>query len=238
MTLLAGYGNGLLLCVLCDLLQRRTRLKGAALSMEQNMRDSQTDLSGHRVRLRQWIDRDLPSFIAMNADPVVMEFFPSTLSPDESTEAFHRLRRRIDDAGWGLWAVEVDGEFAGLTGLAEPKFEAQFTPCVEVGWRFHRRFWGQGLALESARIAVQFAFTNLRLDQVVAFTAFPNKRSQRLMQRLGMIHSPSEDFDHPAIPADHPLCRHVLYRLVNSSPALATLHNKLAQAPQRTSESP
>ena len=170
-------------------------------------------IAGLRVTLRQWSDADRDSFAAMNADAAVMEFFPQPLTTQESNALLDRLKREIDQRGWGLWAVEIECALAGFTGLAEPSFTSHFTPCTEIGWRFHRRFWGHGYALEAAQIALRFAFSNLGLREVVSFTARPNERSQKLMKRLGMTHSTLDDFEHPLLPIGHPLRGHVLYRI-------------------------
>jgi ribosomal-protein-alanine N-acetyltransferase len=53
----------------------------------------------------------------------------------------------------------------------------------------------------------------VKLPQIVSFTVVDNHPSRRVMERLGMRHDPSEDFDHPALPEGHRLRRHVLYRL-------------------------
>ena len=163
----------------------------------------------------------------MNADPRVMEFFPQMFTPEQSRAAFERLKNGIEERGWGLWAVDINGEFAGFTGLAEPTFQAPFTPCVEIGWRFHRQFWGQGYALEAARLALRFGFANLRLQEIVSFTARINKRSQGLMQRLGMTASPKDDFQHPKIPQGHPVRDHVFYHIANSPELLENLNREL-----------
>jgi len=165
-----------------------------------------------RVVLRQWQESDLEPFAAMNADAEVMRFFPKPLSRDESAFTMTRLRARIDERGWGLWALEVNGVFAGFTGLAEPKFTAHFTPCVEIGWRLRKEFWGQGIAFDAARQAMDYAFAELKLAQLVSFTAALNLRSRRLMERLGFSHDGRDDFDHPEIAEGHMLRRHVLYR--------------------------
>ena len=47
----------------------------------------------------------------------------------------------------------------------------------------------------------------------MSFTTVANLRSQRVMQKLGMTRDPADDFDHPALPEDHPMRRHVLYRI-------------------------
>jgi RimJ/RimL family protein N-acetyltransferase len=93
-------------------------------------------------------------------------------------------------------------------------FEAPFEPAVESRWRLRRDAWSQGFATEAARAALAFACApdGLALEEVVSFTAEANERSQAVMRRLGMRHDPADDFNHPALPAGHPLRRHVLYR--------------------------
>ena len=104
-------------------------------------------------------------------------------------------------------------EFIGFVGLSVPRFEAAFTPCVEIGWRLAREHWGRGLATEGARAVVRHGFEVQRLPELVSFTVPANRRSLRVMGKLGMTRDPKDDFDHPSIPAGHPLRSHVLYRL-------------------------
>jgi RimJ/RimL family protein N-acetyltransferase len=110
--------------------------------------------------------------------------------------------------------VEIPGaaSFAGFIGLARPRFDAHFTPCTEVGWRLGPHWWGRGYATEGARAALEFGFRELNLDEVVSFAAETNVPSRRVMERIGMIRNPIDDFDHPDLPAGHTLRRHVLYR--------------------------
>jgi RimJ/RimL family protein N-acetyltransferase len=172
------------------------------------------ELHTERLLLRQWRDEDLEPFAQLNDDPEVMEHFPRRHPRAESDAFAGRIRAHIDEHGWGLWAVEVraTAEFIGFVGLAEPRFEAHFTPALEVGWRLKRSAWGHGYATEAARAAVAFAFEVLGRDELVSFTSATNTRSQRVMQRLGMTHDPADDFDHPLV--DDPRLRpHVLYRL-------------------------
>lgn len=173
------------------------------------------DLPTARLLLRRWRDADRAPFAALNADPAVMEHFPSTLTAAESDAFADRVRARFDADEVGLWAVEVraTGEFVGFTGLARPWFDAHFTPAVEVGWRLARSAWGHGYATEAARAALADGFTRVGLAEIVSFTTTTNARSQAVMRRIGMTHEPADDFDHPGLPAGHPLRRHVLYRL-------------------------
>lgn len=96
-------------------------------------------------------------------------------------------------------------------GLAIPRFQAHFTPCVEVGWRLAAEHWGHGYATEAARASVNFGFQLLNLKEIVSFTVPANYKSRRVMERIGMTHSSADDFNHPDAPER--LRRHVLYRI-------------------------
>jgi RimJ/RimL family protein N-acetyltransferase len=165
--------------------------------------------------LRQWRDEDLEPFAELNADPETMRYFPSPPSREESDALANRARRQLEREGWGLWAVEVvdAANFIGFVGLARPSFEEHFTPAVEVGWRLAREYWGHGYATEAGRAALAYGFDDLGLEEIVSFTSRLNAPSWRVMERLGMSHDPSDDFDHPRVPEGHPLRPHVLYRL-------------------------
>jgi ribosomal-protein-alanine N-acetyltransferase len=174
-----------------------------------------TELTTTRLRLRRWRDDDLGPYAALNADLRVREFFPSTLTHEESAASMDYIREHFDRHGFGLWAAEVVGgePFIGFIGLSIPTFEAPFTPCVELGYRLAQNHWGQGYATEGARAALAFGFESARLREIIAITAVGNVRSRRVMARLGMQRHPADDFDHPNIATGHPLRRHVLYRL-------------------------
>ncbi len=164
------------------------------------------------VVLRPWSDADFEPYLQMNSDPEVMRHFPAVLTRQEALDSFRRIRGAIETQGWGVWAVDVDGEFAGLTGLAVPRFDAPFMPCTEILWRFRRQYWGRGLAYAAAVQALAYGFMTLHLREIVAFTAASNLRSIRLMERLEFTRDPGDDFEHPGVPEGCPLRRHVLYR--------------------------
>jgi ribosomal-protein-alanine N-acetyltransferase len=191
-------------------------------------------LTTPRLLLRSWRPSDREPFRAMNADPRVMEFFPSTLTAAESDALADRIEAHFDKHGFGGFAAELrgTGTFIGYIGLAVPSFDASFMlPVValqvpnppqvfEIGWRLAHSAWGQGLATEGARAVAQYAFETLKLPSLVSFTVPANLRSRRVMEKIGMVYDPSADFLHPNLPEGHPLRPHVLYRLSASGPAL------------------
>ena len=170
-----------------------------------------SELRTERLILRQWRDSDREPFAELNADPETMRYFPAPLTREESDAFADRIEARLEEDGWGLWAVEVVGgvPFVGFVGLARPRFAPEL---VEVGWRLHRDHWGNGYATEAAREALRFGFDEFDLEEIVSFTTVANTPSRKVMERIGMTHDPSRDFDHPNLP-DWPQKRHVFYAI-------------------------
>jgi RimJ/RimL family protein N-acetyltransferase len=169
-------------------------------------------LSTPRLLLRPFAPEDLEPFAVLNAHPLVVEWLGERTRA-ESDALTERINAEIEQEGWGFWAVEVVGTapFIGMAGLhrVDPSFP--FAPAVEIGWRLHPAYWGHGYATEAATAARDHGFAG-GLEEIVAFTAAGNVRSQAVMRRIGMERDLAADFDHPALAVDSPLRRHVLYR--------------------------
>ena len=172
-------------------------------------------LESERLLLRPWRDEDIEAWVALCADARVMEFFPSTVERAESERTANRLRLLHERDGYGWWVVQTreDPAFIGAIALQQVPFEAAFTPAFEIGWRFFPSAWGKGYATEGARAALIFAFERLGLEEVVALTATLNRRSRRVMERLGMTHDARDDFENPRFELGHRCRPHVLYRV-------------------------
>lgn len=169
----------------------------------------------NRLILREWQEEDLEAFARINQDPQVMEHFPALLSIEETAAFIERINQHFRKHGFGLWAVVLkeSEELIGFVGLNIPSFEAHFTPCVEIGWRLASQHWGKGYATEAAKAVLKTGFKKYGLKEIVSFTVPANKRSIRIMEKIGMVRDPKDDFEHPKLPKDHPLLVHVLYRI-------------------------
>lgn len=167
-----------------------------------------------RLILRPWQDRDRAPFAAMNADPQVMEFFPSLCTREQSDGIATRLQQHNQDWGWSFWATELraSGQFIGFIGLQIPNPAVPFYPCVEVGWRLGREHWGHGYATEGARASLDFGFGQLHLAEILAFVAVENRRSRAVMDRLGMTDQ-RQNFIHPMVTPEARYQSHCLYRI-------------------------
>jgi ribosomal-protein-alanine N-acetyltransferase len=175
-------------------------------------------LTTDRLVLRGWLERDREPFAAINADPEVMKYMPAPLDRAGSDAMIDRFMSYFAELGFGLWAVEerASASLLGFVGLARPRFEASFTPCVEAAWRIAAGHQGRGFATEAARAVLEFGFETIGLDEIVAFTSAENRPSLRVMAKLGMTHDPREDFVHPLMPAAHWLQPMLLHRLPKS----------------------
>lgn len=165
-----------------------------------------------RLVLRDWEEKDEAPFARMNADPRVMEFFLKRLSPEESYGFLQRIRKEFERYGYGLYAVErkKDEAFIGFTGFHRFDFDTDFAPGVEIGWRFLPEAWGNGYATEAARECLAYGADKLKLREIYSFTSLPNKRSERVMQKIEM--KKVKEFGHPLVPENHLLYRHLLYQ--------------------------
>lgn len=166
-----------------------------------------------RLLLRQWKDSDREPFFEMSSDPRVMRHFPGLLSRSESDAVADKISGLIEERGWGFWALEEksSGNFLGFTGLHIPVPELPFSPCVEIGWRLRFSAWGNGFASEAAAKALEIAFENFGLEEVVAFATIGNYRSHQVMERLGM--KKDYVFEHPDLDPESPHRKHILYRI-------------------------
>ncbi len=166
-----------------------------------------------RLILRLWRKDDLLPFYLMNSDKDVMEYLPKCLSYDETECFYNRISDEHNAFGYGLYAVELKstGSFIGYTGFHNFDFEAEFSPGIEIGWRFVRKHWNQGYATEAARGCIDYACRHKLFDSIYSFTAVSNYRSERVMRKIGMEHQGF--FRHPSLPDNHRLKEHTLYKM-------------------------
>jgi ribosomal-protein-alanine N-acetyltransferase len=171
-----------------------------------------------RLILREWRDEDLEPFVTLSMDPEVMQYLTRPRERAEVERWVEGVRTHFRHHGFGLWALEVPGitPIAGFTGLTIVPYEAHFTPAVEIAWRLARECWGNGYVTEAAAATLDFAFSDLHLEEIVANAAVANRASIRVMERMGMMRNPHDDFDHPLMPPGDPLRRQVLYRLTRN----------------------
>jgi RimJ/RimL family protein N-acetyltransferase len=176
-----------------------------------------TQIVSEHLLLRAWQPRDRAAFAAMNADAVVMRYFPACMTEEESDAAATRYNQQLERDGFTMFAAEEreTGQLAGVLGAQTMRFAIPgiAQPAVEIGWRLAQYAQGRGLATEGARAVLDYLRSTTALHEVFAITTPDNVPSQRVMLKLGMQPRPELTFDHPLVAADSPRRRHVLYSL-------------------------
>ena len=169
-----------------------------------------------RLIVRPWRDADRAPLAAMGADAEVMRHLGGVIDRAASDAAIDRYVAKAAQNGSDFWAIERrdDGAFLGFCGIRRGGHAGTPVPDEwEVGWRLRRDAWGQGYAREAAAASIDWAWANTPAARVAAWTVPANTASWGLMRRLGMVHRPELDFDHPAFAPGHPLCRHIVYTI-------------------------
>lgn len=166
-----------------------------------------------RLGFRNWQDNDWPKMSKINANPAVMEFFPSTNDAEKTKAFITTMQKQLLETGFCYFAVDrlSDGEFIGFIGLSRQTYEASFTPCIDIGWRLAEKAWSKGYATEGAKRCLDYAFQQLNLERILSVAPAINVKSQRVMQKIGMTHI--DTFDHPLLLDNERLKSCVLYEV-------------------------
>lgn len=153
------------------------------------------EIRSPRLSLRCWLDADRAAFAGLNADPAVMADLGGPIGRAASDAKLDRYAAAFDRHGFCRWAVErLDGVFLGAVGVMPVHQGHPLGPHAELGWRLARHAWGQGYATEAAAAALADALDRVGLDEILAYTAADNLRSQKVMARLSLQRDTSRDF--------------------------------------------
>lgn len=166
-----------------------------------------------RLGFRNWLTIDVEIMDEINSDEEVMEFFPSIKSKQETSEFIERMQNQLQEKGFCYYAVDKleTSEFIGFIGLSEQTFTSDFTPAIDIGWRLKRDEWNKGYATEGAKRCLDYAFSQLKLEKVIAITPIVNLKSEQVMKKIGM--KKVKNFNHPTLADDERLRECSLYEI-------------------------
>jgi RimJ/RimL family protein N-acetyltransferase len=140
-----------------------------------------------RLLLRQWREEDAEPLAEMHAHPgYLATMLPLDLAQTRTQILQFSIQWR--EEGFSLWAVEEleSGRLVGRVGLMRHHDWPLAPDPVEVGWALHPDWWGQGLATEGGRAAVESWRDYLDDPQLISITRPENRRSRAVMERLGL----------------------------------------------------
>lgn len=169
-----------------------------------------------RIRLRAWTIEDAEGFMRLASDPEVVRYISGGV-PYTRAQVGLFVQRQLDtqrERGWGRWAIELTqpdrAEHEGVVGFCGPG--CTFAPEVEVGWWLLRSLWGEGLATEAARAAVEHCFDVIGFPRLISCIHRDNAASLRVAEKVGFARA--GEFEYARLP----LIRH---ELANPTPPQA-----------------
>jgi [ribosomal protein S5]-alanine N-acetyltransferase len=143
-------------------------------------------LETRRLRIRPLAAHDLDALSRVLGDIETMSFYPRAFTRAEVREWIERNRRRYEEEGLGLWALELSatGECVGDCGPVRQVVDGREE--IELGWHVNRRLWGRGLAPEAAAACRDHCFSELAINRLIALVRPVNVPSRRVAEKIGM----------------------------------------------------
>ena len=174
--------------------------------------DKKYIFTSDRLGFRNWDLTDIDKMHEINSDENVMEYFPTIPTKELTTEFVERMKKQFENKGFCYFAVEKleDSEFIGFIGLSEQTYEAEFTPCVDIGWRIKSSEWNKGFASEGAKKCLDYALNELKLENVYSIAPKINTKSEHIMTKIGL--KKQYEFEHSLLINNDRLKTCVLYK--------------------------
>ena len=148
---------------------------------------SKTILRTPRLLLREFESGDVNFILRLLNSPGWLQFIGDR-NVRTAEDAYDYLangpQKSYAQNGFGLWGVEdaATGNLIGMCGL----IRRNTLEDVDIGFAFLPEYEGKGYAFEIASAVLLFAKMNLQLQRIVAITVPENRRSVRLLEKLGM----------------------------------------------------
>ena len=151
-------------------------------------------LSTPRLLLRQWTPHDAIHLYLLNLDPEVIRHTPDKpFGNVEEAREFIAGYTQYSQFGVGRWAVihRETGDFLGWCGI---KYHPQIRE-YDLGYRFFRKYWGQGYATESSAACIVYAFEQLGLESLLGRVWDGNEASVRVLEKCNMLFEKKDMID-------------------------------------------
>lgn len=139
-----------------------------------------------RLLLRLPLAQDFEDYAGLMADEEACRYLGGHMPRAAAWRRFLQMPGAWALQGFAMFSVieKSSGGWIGQMGAWRP----ECWPGTEVGWAFKRSAWGRGYAQEAGIASIDWAFTNLDIDEIIHSIHPDNLASQLLAQRLGSTH--------------------------------------------------
>lgn len=143
-----------------------------------------------RLIIRTITEDDTQGIFELDADPQVHQYLGKKpiKSMEEATAIVQYIRNQYKNYGIGRWAVidKENNEFIGWSGL---KYETQVRSnfnYYDLGYRLKKKYWGKGIATETALLSLSYGFEKMNLSEIYAGADIDNIASNKVLQKVGL----------------------------------------------------
>lgn len=139
-----------------------------------------------RLILRPFKKEDLKFLKKLWKDPEVMHFsLKGPLSDEEIKKLFKKTLENQKKYGFGACSVicKKTKEWLGFCGLWR-EFEGK--KVLDFGYRFFKKFWGQGYATEAVIACVDYLREKYPNEKIYSYISPKNLASVRVAEKSGM----------------------------------------------------
>jgi len=143
-----------------------------------------------RLIIREITITDIDGLFELDSDPDVHKFLGNKPISSKSAvvAVVNHIQQQYIENGIGRWAIEekATGKFMGWTGLklVTERINNHIN-YYDLGYRLIRKFWGKGIASESAQFSLQYGFEKLNLKEINAAAHVDNHASNKILSKLG-----------------------------------------------------
>lgn len=153
----------------------------------------------NRLILREIDECDLQGIFELDSDPEVHRYLGKKpiKGIQESESIIKYIRKQYEEDGIGRWAVidKKTNEFIGWSGLKYEKEVRTEMHYYDLGYRLKKKFWGRGIATETALEALNYGFQKMGLKEIYAGAHIDNIGSNKVLQKVGLKFLETFEYD-------------------------------------------
>lgn len=143
-----------------------------------------------RLILREILPTDIDGMFELDSAPEVHKYLGNkpVSEKEQIIDVINFIRQQYVENGIGRWAIieKNTGQFVGWTGLKFVTNEINnHINYYDLGYRLIKKFWGQGIATETAFASLKYAFEKLKIKEVYAMADCENDGSNKILKKVG-----------------------------------------------------
>ena len=142
---------------------------------------------------------DAEGLFDLDSDPEVHEFLGKNpiKTIDEAHEAIGYIRKQYINNGIGRWAIidKKTNDFIGWTGLKYEKGLRKEFNYYDLGYRLRKKYWGHGIATETATESLKYGFERLNLKAIGAAAEVNHIASNKILKKIGLKFIETFDYE-------------------------------------------